>query len=118
MDLKELFGLQTKTEKINKYKTLLQEREDLEQNVQGLADIFAFEKAQYDTLLKSENMDEKKKAIDHFNEFSTQQAKDIETLYKKKNSIEKAMSKLETDKEVSDICFLRQTKKCRIFVWK
>lgn len=104
MDLKELFGLQTKTEKVNKYRTLLKEREDLNQKVQGLADVFAFEKAQYDTLLKSKDLDEKKKAIDHFNEFSTQQVKDIESFYKKKNSIEKAMNKFENDREVADIC--------------
>lgn len=104
MNLKELFGLQTKTEKVNKYRALLKERNSIEQNIQSLADIFSFEKSQYETLLKSENVDERKQAIDHFNEFSTQQAKSIEDLYKKKKSIEKSMDKYMADEEVSDLC--------------
>ena len=102
MDIKSLFGLQTKADKINEYKRYLKSLHKIEDEVSLLGDNFKFQKSQYDDLANEEG-EIKAKAQERFNSFLKQQSQDIQSLYKRKVRLEKAISTLENDPEIDEI---------------
>lgn len=102
MDIKSLFGLQTKADKINEYKRHLRSLHKIEDEVSFLGDNFKFQKSQYDDLANEEG-EIKMKAQERFNSFLKQQSQDIQSLYKRKVRLEKAIAALENDPEIDEI---------------
>ena len=97
-----MFGLQTKADKINEYKRHLRSLHKIEDEVSFLGDNFKFQKSQYDDLANEEG-EIKAKAQERFNSFLKQQSQDIQSLYKRKVRLEKAIAALENDPEIDEI---------------
>lgn len=102
MNIKSLLGFQTKSEKIQEYRELLEKRFQVEKETDQLAEVFALQKSQYDDF-SNEVGETKDKAVERFQSFLKQHSKDVSTLYKKKTSIEKSIGKMEKDEELSGI---------------
>lgn len=114
LNLKALLGLQTQNEKIAEYKRLLKKGKEVSQEISSLGEIYSIQKSQYDELKGSEDADAVAKAESCFNEFLKQQSKDLMDVYKRRNSIQKSIAKLENDEEFTEMAKdIRQLENCR-----
>lgn len=102
MNIKKFLGLQSKEDKIQEYKQLLEKSYKNSLRVDELAAEFS----EQNSVLKSISTlsDEDRKEVEERNKkFISDHVKNISEAYKEKTSIEKSMIKLENDVEITDI---------------
>lgn len=102
MNIKKFLGLQSKEDKIQEYKQLLEKSYKNSLRVDELAAEFS----EQNSVLKSISTlsDEDRKEVEERNKkFISDHVKNISEAYKEKTSIEKSMIKLENDAEIVDI---------------
>lgn len=102
MNIKKFLGLQSKEDKIQEYKQLLEKSYKNSLKVDELAAEFS----EQNSVLKSISTlsDEDRKEVEERNKkFISDHVKNISEAYKEKTSIEKSMIKLENDVEITDI---------------
>lgn len=102
MNIKKFLGLQSKEDKIQEYKQLLEKSYKNSLRVDELAAEFS----EQSSVLKSISTlsDEDRKEVEERNKkFISDHVKNISEAYKEKTSIEKSMIKLENDAEIVDI---------------
>ena len=102
MNIKKFLGLQSKEDKIQEYKQLLEKSYKNSLRVDELAAEFS----EQNSVLKSISTlsDEDRKEVEERNKkFISDHVKNISEAYKEKTSIEKSMTKLENDAEIADI---------------
>lgn len=102
MNIKKFLGLQSKEDKIQEYKQLLEKSYKNSLRVDELAAEFS----EQNSVLKSISTlsDEDRKEVEERNKkFISDHVKNISEAYKEKTSIEKSMIKLENDAEIIDI---------------
>lgn len=102
MNIKKFLGLQSKEDKIQEYKQLLEKSYKNSLRVDELAAEFS----EQNSVLKSISTlsDEDRKEVEERNKkFISDHVKNISETYKEKTSIEKSMIKLENDVEITDI---------------
>lgn len=102
MNIKKFLGLQSKEDKIQEYKQLLEKSYKNSLRVDELAAEFS----EQNSVLKSISTlsDEDRKEVEERNKkFISDHVKNISEAYKEKTSIEKSMIKLENDVEIVDI---------------
>lgn len=102
MNIKKFLGLQSKEDKIQEYKQLLEKSYKNSLRVDELAAEFS----EQNSVLKSISTlsDEDRKEVEERNKkFISDHVKNISEAYKEKTSIEKSMIKLENDAEIADI---------------
>lgn len=102
MNIKKFLGLQSKEDKIQEYKQLLEKSYKNSLRVDELAAEFS----EQNSVLKSISTlsDEDRKEVEERNKkFISDHVKNISEAYKEKTSIEKSMIKLESDVEIADI---------------
>lgn len=102
MNIKKFLGLQSKEDKIQEYKQLLEKSYKNSLKVDELAAEFS----EQNSVLKSISTlsDEDRKEVEERNKkFISDHVKNISEAYKEKTSIEKSMIKLENDAEIVDI---------------
>lgn len=118
LNLKALLGLQTQNEKITEYRGLLKKGKEISQEISSLGEIYSIQKSQYDELKGSEDADAVAKAESCFNEFLKQQSKDLMDVYKRRNSIQKSIERLENDEDFAEMAKdIRHLFECRE-LWK
>jgi 8-oxo-dGTP pyrophosphatase MutT (NUDIX family) len=102
MNIKKFLGLQSKEDKIQEYKQLLEKSYKNSLRVDELAAEFS----EQNSVLKSISTlsEEDRKEVEERNKkFISDHVKNISEAYKEKTSIEKSMIKLESDVEIADI---------------
>ena len=102
MNIKKFLGLQSKEDKIQEYKQLLEKSYKNSLRIDELAVEFS----EQNSVLKSISTlsDEDRKEVEERNKkFISDHVKNISEAYKEKTSIEKSMIKLESDVEIADI---------------
>lgn len=102
MNIKKFLGLQSKEDKVQEYKQLLEKSYKNSLRVDELAAEFS----EQNSVLKSISTlsDEDRKEVEERNKkFISDHVKNISEAYKEKTSIEKSMIKLENDAEIVDI---------------
>lgn len=102
MDIKSLFGLQSKAEKIQKYRDNLRQLHLLDKEIDQLGENFSLQKAQLNDLSNGD-VELFEKAQNRFNAFLKQQSQDLQNVYKRKTKIEKSLASLEEDLEIADV---------------
>lgn len=102
MDIKSLFGLQSKAEKIQKYRDNLRQLHLLDKEIDQLGENFSLQKAQLNDLSNGD-IELFEKAQNRFNAFLKQQSQDLQNVYKRKTKIEKSLASLEEDLEIADV---------------
>lgn len=102
MDIKSLFGLQSKAEKIQKYRDNLGQLHLLDKEIDQLGENFSLQKAQLNDLSNGD-VELFEKAQNRFNAFLKQQSQDLQNVYKRKTKIEKSLASLEEDLEIADV---------------
>lgn len=102
MDIKSLFGLQSKAEKIQKYRDNLRQLHLLDKEIDQLGENFSLQKAQLNDLSNGD-VEFFEKAQNRFNAFLKQQSQDLQNVYKRKTKIEKSLASLEEDLEIADV---------------
>lgn len=102
MDIKSLFGLQSKAEKIQKYRDNLRQLHLLDKEIDQLGENFSLQKAQLNDLSNGD-VELFEKAQNCFNAFLKQQSQDLQNVYKRKTKIEKSLASLEEDLEIADV---------------
>lgn len=104
MNIKKFFGLQTQTEKIKEYREALKELASIEREIDNLGEVYSIQKAQYDELCTSTDLDSKLAASNRYQEFIKSHVSDIERLRLKKMKCEKSIETLERDEEIGEVC--------------
>lgn len=102
MDIKSLFGLQSKAEKIQKHRDNLRQLHLLDKEIDQLGENFSLQKAQLNDLSNGD-IELFEKAQNRFNAFLKQQSQDLQNVYKRKTKIEKSLASLEEDLEIADV---------------
>ena len=90
MNIKKLFGFRSKEEKINQYRKLLQKSQDINKEIDNLADEFA----QQNSIIKSISTldaEEKEDALKRYDSFLKEHTKHVASIQKEKISIEKSI---------------------------
>lgn len=101
MNIKKLFDFRSKEEKINQYRKLLQKSQNVNKEVDNLADEFA----QQNSIVKSISTldtEEKEDALKRYDFFLKEHAKHIASVQKEKASIEKSIKSLEDDTGIAE----------------
>lgn len=101
MNIKKLFDFRSKEEKINQYRKLLQKSQNVNKEIDNLADEFA----QQNSIVKSISTldtEEKEDALKRYDSFLKEHAKHIASVQKEKASIEKSIKSLEDDTEIAE----------------
>lgn len=101
MNIKKLFGFRSKEEKINQYRKLLQKSQDINKEIDNLADEFA----QQNSIIKSISTldaEEKEDALKRYDSFLKEHTKHVASIQKEKTSIEKSIKLLEDDTEIAE----------------
>lgn len=102
MNIKKLFNLQSKEEKVREYNTLLMKSFNLSKKVDELASDFL----EHNEVLKSISTleaDERKDAEQRYNEFLKEHSNNVAELQKEKASIEKSLSRLRRDEDLKEV---------------
>lgn len=102
MNIKKLFNLQSKEEKVREYNTLLMKSFNLSKKVDELASDFL----EHNEVLKSISTleaDERKDAEQRYNEFLKEHSNNVAELQKEKSSIEKSLSRLRRDEDLKEV---------------
>ena len=102
MNIKKLFNLQSKEEKVREYNTLLMKSFNLSKKVDELASDFL----EHNEVLKSISTleaDERKDAEQRYNEFLKEHSNNVAELQKEKTSIEKSLSRLRRDEDLKEV---------------
>lgn len=101
MNIKKLFNLQSNSEKIAEYRSLLKKSFEIANEISDLSTLFAEKSSiakSFSTLDEKERVDAEKR----YNEFLEEHAKNIAIVQRKREQIFKSLSKLSADKEISD----------------
>lgn len=101
MNIKKLFNLQSNSEKITEYRSLLKKSFEIANEISDLSTLFAEKSSiakSFSTLDEKERVDAEKR----YNEFLEEHAKNIAIVQRKREQIFKSLSKLSADKEISD----------------
>ena len=101
MNIKKLFNLQSNSEKITEYRSLLKKSFEIANEISDLSTLFAEKSSiakSFSTLDEKERVDVEKR----YNEFLEEHAKNIAIIQRKREQIFKSLSKLSADKEISD----------------
>lgn len=102
MNIKKFLGLQSKEDKIQEYRQLLEKSYRNSLRVDELAAEFS----EQNSVLKSISIlsdDDRKEVEERNKKFISDHVKNISDVYKEKTSIEKSMKKLESEDEIADI---------------
>lgn len=101
MNIKKLFNLQSNSEKVAEYRSLLKKSFEIANEISDLSTLFAEKSSiakSFSTLDEKERVDAEKR----YNEFLEEHAKNIAIVQRKREQIFKSLSKLSADKEISD----------------
>lgn len=102
MNIKKFLGLQSKEDKIQEYRQLLEKSYRNSLRVDELAAEFS----EQNSVLKSISIlsdDDRREVEERNKKFISDHVKNISDVYKEKTSIEKSMKKLESEDEIADI---------------
>lgn len=102
MNIKKFLGLQSKEDKIQEYRQLLEKSYRNSLRVDELATEFS----EQNSVLKSISIlsdDDRREVEERNKKFISDHVKNISDVYKEKTSIEKSMKKLESEDEIADI---------------
>lgn len=102
MNIKNLFNLKSKEDKIKEYKVLLEKSLKIEKSINQLAEEFN----EHNSILKCKSTlgeVEGKEVDERYSEFLKEHIKNISQVQKEKTKIEKSLNKLENDSEMIDL---------------
>lgn len=102
MGIRKLLGLKSQMEKINDYRNLLREVDEIEKETALLSESFMLQKSAVDSLDNETDPQISIEVLNRFNAFTATQAKEVSKLCNRKTRIEKSLQNLEKDKEIAD----------------
>lgn len=113
MNLKKIFNLQTASEKVAEYRSLLKRSEEITAKTEGLAREFADNSQVLKSISVLDN-DEKVIGEKRYNDFLSEHTKKVVALQKEREKVFKSLAALQKDEEISealsDIYVLHQAK--------
>lgn len=99
--LDKILGISSAKEKLNEYREYLAEMDDIDKSATACSDEFMIEKSKIDFLDEMEE-DKKQELLKSYDSFITTHKAKVSSLCNRRTSIQKAMSKLEKDDEISE----------------